>query len=185
MQKHVSENYQTFIKKWSHTLSEEVVALFDHAALFFEDAEALLLTKPCTLLHGELKFPNLFWDFGTNGGEPIFIDWQYVGPGQGIEDVIFLLVESCGVSNFKLLAECLIQSYYDEREKLDDIEISQSTQRVQVSCALAGSPFFVAVWFGCIDASKLSEPNFPFLYITRLANAFAQLYDKDWTRYRL
>ena len=185
MKKHVSENYQIFKKKWSHALSEEVVTLFDHAAQFFEDAEARLLTPPCTLLHGDLKFPNLFWDFGSNGGEPIFIDWQYAGPGQGIEDVVFLLVESCGISAFRILAESLIQSYYDERQKLDDSEISQSERRVQVSCALTGFPFFVAVWFGCIDASKLSEPNFPFLYIIRLANAFSELYDKDWTRYRL
>jgi len=49
-----------------------------------------------------------------------------------------------------------------------------------VSNALAGFPLFVAVWFGSIDASKLTEPNFPFLYILRLANAFKHLYDIGW-----
>lgn len=185
MKQHVHKNYQAFKQKWSQTLSAEVFALFDHAANFYEDAEAQLLSQSCTLLHGDLKFPNLFWDSGVNGGEPIFIDWQYAGPGQGIEDVIFLLVESCDTANFKLLAESLIHSYYEERQKLDDIELPRSDQIVQVSCALAGFPFFVAIWFGCIEAEKLTEPNFPFLYITRLANAFTHLYDPIWTRYTL
>ena len=184
MRQHVFAHYQLFKQKWSQTLSAEVFALFDHAAHLYQEAETHLLTSPCTLLHGDLKFPNLFWDSATNGGEPIFIDWQYAGPGQGVEDIVFLLVESCGVANFKLLAESLIHSYYEERQKLDDIEISQSERRVQISCALAGFPLFVAIWFGCIDASKLTDPNFPFLYIIRLANAFIQLYDKDWPRYK-
>ena len=68
---------------------------------------------------------------------------------------------------------------------MDDAEISDSERRVQVSCALAGFPLFVAIWFGCIDASKLTEPNFPFLYIIRLANAFEQLYDVNWTHYKI
>ena len=185
MKQHLRKNYGIFKARWSGTLSREVIELFDHAATFYEDAEAQLLRKPSTLLHGDLKFPNLFWDYAVKGGEPIFIDWQYVGPGQGIEDVVFLLVESCEIANFKLLADSLINAYYDERQKLDDVEIPSSERCVQVSCALAGFPFFVAVWFGCIDASKLSEPNFPFLYIIRLANAFTHLYDATWTRYKI
>ena len=31
---------------------------FDHAAEFYEDAAAQMLSKPCTLLHGDLKFSN-------------------------------------------------------------------------------------------------------------------------------
>ena len=185
MKQHVRKNYDNFKARWSDTLSTEVIELFDHAAAFYEDAEIHLLRKPCTLLHGDLKFPNLFWDYGVKGGEPIFIDWQYAGPGQGIEDLVFLLVESCEITNFKLLADSLINAYYDERQKLDDVEIPSSERCVQVSCALAGFPFFVAVWFGCIDASKLSEPSFPFLYIIRLANAFTHLYDATWTRYKI
>ena len=106
-----------------------------------------------------------------------------LGPDKELK-IVFLLVESCGIANCKLFAESLIQSYYEERHKLGDVEIPQSEQRVQVSCALAGFPFFVAVWFGCIDASQLTEPNFPFLYITRLGNAFTHLYDKSWTQFK-
>ena len=185
MRQHVRANYKAFKEKWEHTLSIDVFFLFDHAVDFYEDAESQLLKMPCTLLHGDFKFPNLFWDNSVNGGEPIFIDWQYAGSGQGIEDIIFLLVESCDVSNFKLLAESLIHAYYDERQRLDDAEMSQSEQIKQFCCALAGSPLFVAIWFGCIDAGKLAEPNFPFLYIVRLANASEQLYDANWTRYKI
>jgi hypothetical protein len=116
----------------------------------------------------------------VNGGEPIFIDWQYARPGQGIEDIVFLLVESCDIEDFEQLAEVLVNTYYDSRQKLDNVVVPKDERIAQVSSALAGFPLFVAVWFGCIDASKLSEPNFPFMYILRLANAFTHLYDAEW-----
>jgi len=81
----------------------------------------------------------------VKGGEPIFIDWQYASPGQGIEDLVFLLVEGCEITNFKLLADSLMNAYDDERQKLDDVEMPSSERCVQMSCALAGFPFFVAV----------------------------------------
>lgn len=177
---HIERHYATFRERWSTTLGEDILQLFDHAAENFGEAEKLLRRVPQTLLHGDLKFPNLFWDHQVSGGEPIFIDWQYARPGQGIEDIIFLLVESCDISDFGNLAQILIDSYYGECQKQDDIVVPKHERSIQVSNALAGFPLFVAVWFGCIDASKLTEPNFPFLYILRLANAFKHLYDIGW-----
>ena len=177
---HVERHYAAFRARWSTTLGEDVLQLFDHAFENFGEAEKRLRRVPQTLLHGDLKFPNLFWDHQVNGGEPILIDWQYARPGQGIEDIVFLLVESCDISDFENLAQILIDSYYDERQKQDDVAVPKHERGVQVSSALAGFPLFVAVWFGCIDASKLTEPNFPFLYILRLANAFKHLYDVNW-----
>lgn len=180
MRKHVQEHYGTFRKRWSKTLSEDVLTLFDHAAENFADAEGRLRRVPQTLLHGDLKFPNLFWDNQVNGGEPIFIDWQYARPGQGIEDIVFLLVESCDVTDFERLASVLIDTYYNAREHIESLVVPKDERVAQVSAALAGFPLFVAVWFGCIDASSLAEPNFPFLYILRLANAFKHLYNVEW-----
>ena len=182
MKQHVVANYHTFKMKWSSTLPPQTMKLFDHAYDFYEDAEELLLTPPCTLLHGDLKFPNLFWDTSAKGGEPIFIDWQYAGPGKGIEDIVFLLVESCESSDFRNLASTLTGAYFDAIQNLDGFEVPPTERQTLVSCALAGFPFFVAVWFGCIDATRLSEPNFPFLYIIKLANAFSCSYDVDWVR---
>lgn len=179
---HVRRFYSEFRRRWSTTLSTDVWSLFDHAVEHYETAEKRLLEQPTTLLHGDLKFPNLFWDSTVKGGEPVFIDWQYAGPGDGIEDVVFLLVESCDITNFATLAEPLINAYYETRQQNEDAEIPNSERTIKVSCALAGFPLFVAVWFGCIDATQLSEPNFPFLYIIRLANAFLQKYDVNWVQ---
>ena len=180
MKDHIERHYSTFRKRWCSTLGEEVLQSFDHAVENFGEAEKLLCQEPQTLLHGDLKFPNLFWDKHANGGEPILIDWQYARPGQGIEDIVFLLVESCEISEFESLAKVLIDSYFDDCQKRDDITVPKHERTVLISSALAGFPLFVAVWFGCIDASKLTEPNFPFLYILRLANAFKHLYDINW-----
>ena len=182
MKTHVLQNYETFKAKWESTLPVHTMKLFDHAFKYYDRAQRELLLPPSTLLHGDLKFPNLFWDHAVNGGEPIFIDWQYAGPGNGIEDIIFLLVESCDPACFHDLASTLTGAYFDEVKKLDDIEVPPTERLALISRALAGFPFFVAVWFGCIDVEKLSEPNFPFVYILRLAGAFASLYDLDWVR---
>ena len=179
------QNYSLFKRKWQKTLPPETMRLFDHAVEYYETAEIQLLSEPRTLLHGDLKFPNLFWDAASKGGEPIFIDWQYAAPGQGIEDIVFLLVESCAPEKFEELSRTIINAYYDEVQKLDGVEFPPQERISQVSCALAGFPLFVAVWFGCIDASKLTDRNFPFLYILRLANAFKALYDQQWIKYKL
>ena len=42
---------------------------------------------------------------------------------------------SCTISNFKLLAESLIHAYYQERQRLDVNEISDSERRRKISCA--------------------------------------------------
>ena len=86
------------------------------------------------------------------------------------------------MDNFEDLATTLTNAYFDRIQHLDDIEVPPVERKAQISCALAGFPFFVAVWFGCIDASKLSDQNFPFLYILRLANAFSKLYEIDWVQ---
>ncbi len=180
MCKYVLEKYAAFKSKWADTISPSTWVLFDHAVEYYADAEKQLLLHPNTLLHGDLKFPNMFWDNSSSGGEPVFIDWQYAGPGNGIEDIIFLLVESCEPGKLGDLARPIINSYYDEIQKLEDREISARDRFSKVSCALTGFPLFVGVWFGCIDASKLADSNFPFLYILRLVNAFNVLYDQDW-----
>ena len=53
------------------TNSKITSSVFDDACEFYEDAKAQLLQTTCTLLHGDLKFPNLFWDNSVNCGEPI------------------------------------------------------------------------------------------------------------------
>ena len=183
MHSYILEKYPAFKAKWANSVALDTWLLFDHAIEFYEDAEKQLLSHPNTLLHGDLKFPNLFWDNSSVGGEPIFIDWQYAGPGNGIEDVIFLLVESCMPTKLDELARPIINSYYDEVQELEDTEIPLQERLCKASCALAGFPLFVAVWFGCIDASKLTDQNFPFLYVLRLANAFKIIYDKDWVQF--
>ena len=183
MRTYVLQNYSAFKSKWADSISSDTWVLFDHAVEYYADAEKQLLLQPNTLLHGDLKFPNLFWDNSSSGGEPIFIDWQYAGPGNGIEDIVFLLVESCKPGKLEELARPIINSYYDEIQKHEETSIPSRERFSKASCALAGFPLFVAVWFGCIDASKLTDPNFPFLYILRLRNAFDILYDRDWVQF--
>ena len=69
--------------------------------------------------------------YTVNGGDPIFIDWdwQYARSGQGSEDIVFLLVESCDISDFANLSQILNDSYYNERQKLDDVTVPKHERR--------------------------------------------------------
>lgn len=91
MKRHVRKNYDIFKARWLSTLSREVIELFDHAAEFYEDAEAHLLRKPRTLLHGDLKFPNLFWDYGVKGGEPVSSIGNMPDPDKALRTSSFFL----------------------------------------------------------------------------------------------
>lgn len=170
--------YPLFREKWGGRILPSTLTLLDHAVDSFSKAEKYLLSVPQTLLHGDLKFPNIFWDEHSNG-EPIFIYWQYAGPGHGIEDIIFLLIESSSKVDFSNLARILIDAYFDKLQQVEGDKYTQHQRELLVCCALAGFPLFVAVWFGTIDASRLTNKNFPFLYIMRLMNAFDILYKPD------
>ena len=171
----MKENFPPFKSIWGNTIGGETMNLFECAVNFCEDSFDTLKSPPTTLIHGDLKLPNLFWD-ESSGGKPIFIDWQYACAGKGIEDIVFMLVESCPIRLFADLAKPIINSYYDKIQNSSGVLVPPDIRNTQTSCALAGFPLFVAIWFGTIDRSCLEDPNFPFLYILRLANAFRELY---------
>lgn len=163
--------FPIFKRKWENTVGKTVMNQFEHSVNCCDDTFALLKTPPVTLIHGDLKLPNLFWDY-LAGGKPIFIDWQYACAGKGIEDIVFMLIESCPISLLDDLAKPIITSYYDKVQGDSGVTIPAQKRNNEVLCALGAFPLFVAIWFGTIDADKLVEPNFPFLFILRLSNAY-------------
>ena len=57
MRYHVERHYAAFRTRWSRTLGEDTLALFEHATKNLVEAESQLKRVPRTLLHGDLKFP--------------------------------------------------------------------------------------------------------------------------------
>ena len=167
----MKENFCLFESTWENTVGGQTMTLFRDVVYSCEDSFNNLKSPPVTLIHGDFKLPNMFWDTSA-GGKPIFIDWQYATTGKGIEDIVFMLVESCPLALFADLAKPIIKSYYDKIQHLSGVTIPSDVRTAETKCALSGFPLFVAIWFGTIDRCQLVDPNFPFLYITRIANAF-------------
>jgi thiamine kinase-like enzyme len=174
MSKYMTENFSHFESMWKSTIGDKTMNLFESAVNSCQDSFETLKSPPTTLIHGDFKLPNMFWD-DSAGGKPILIDWQYATTGKGIEDIVFMLVESCPIGIFADLAKPIINLYYDKIQRASGATILNNVRIAQTKCALSCFPLFVAIWFGTIDRSRLVDPNFPFLYITRLANAFRTL----------
>ena len=65
-----------------------------------------------TLIHGDVKSPNLFYKKKDYGYEPYFIDWQYICIGKGVQDLVFFMIESFEVSKLKILKDLFLNYYY-------------------------------------------------------------------------
>ena len=95
-----------FLKESASFLPEGFIEAVDWVYDHIEPVLDAIGTAPCTLLHGDFRLDNLFWDeSGT-----FAVDWQSVARGRGVLDwsyfVLGSLQESCGeVEEEALLAE--------------------------------------------------------------------------------
>ena len=131
----------------------------------FKDIKSKLSSGDLCLCHGDVKMANLFFD----GDEPIFIDWQYVHLGKGVQDLVFFLIESFEPDDLARRGPMLVRRYYSK------LQIHQSPEEFAESLKNAACffPIFVIAWFGSMDPKSLADPTFPSRFLHRLV-AFLQ-----------
>ena len=120
-----------------------------------------------TLIHGDVKSPNIFYN-KDNNNEPYFIDWQYICIGKGVQDIVFFLIESFTIDKIKLYYPIFIQYYYIKLISNGIKNYSYDEYLKDVKNAMCYFPFFVAVWFGTTPEDSLIDKNFPFFFIQKL-----------------
>jgi beta-phosphoglucomutase-like phosphatase (HAD superfamily)/dTDP-glucose pyrophosphorylase len=164
----VKQKWPEFSKKWSFLLTDRTKRLGEQIASEFSEIEERLSSHPnCTLIHGDVKSPNIFY-LTDERKTPIFLDWQYCNIGKGVQDVAFFVLESFDLSAIEYVVPLLKNYYYVQLQERGVKNYSFEKFSKDWSDALRYFPFFVAMWFGTVPTDELIDKNFPFFFIQKL-----------------
>jgi len=79
-----------FLQNFHSKVSDELMVLADRTNNLVTQITAALSREPRTLLHGDLRVDNLFFD-GPRPEDVIFTDWQVPCRGKGVYDLAYFL----------------------------------------------------------------------------------------------
>ena len=79
----------------------------------YELAQRLHRGAPQTLIHGDLRLDNVFFDEEKPDDPVILIDWQLAGCGAGAYDVAYLLGGSLDAASGRDVEEDLLRTYHE------------------------------------------------------------------------
>jgi len=162
----INKRRDLFKKNWCHVLSSTQLKMVDRICDNFSNVQESLANENQTLIHGDIKSPNIFYNTNTN--PPFFIDWQYVGIGKGVQDLIFFLIESFDTDVLQIRFHELCNLYLTEVNKNSNINYKREDFNKDLQSAVCYFPFFVAVWFGTVPSEDLIDKEFPLQFIKKL-----------------
>jgi len=166
LQEFIDERMEIFRQKWKNTLSDQDMEIYETMKTRFSDVQLGLCGQNTTLLHGDVKSPNIFYD-RKNGDEPYFLDWQHCGIGKGVQDLIFFIVESFDILHMELLFPIFKNYYYKKLTEYGVLNYPFDIFQQDLKDAAGYIPFFTAVWFGSTPNDELIDKNFPYFFIKK------------------
>jgi beta-phosphoglucomutase-like phosphatase (HAD superfamily)/dTDP-glucose pyrophosphorylase len=167
----IKKNYSNFKKKWNFLLTENNIKYCDDIVVNYDKIQTRIKTgKNLTLIHGDIKSPNIFYENDTK--DPIFLDWQYTTIGKGAQDIVFFILESFNINTISYILP-LIKNYY-YCKIIEDTRIKYTYQEYldDWNDSIKYFPFFVAIWFGTVPSDELIDKNFPFFLIQKLMTIY-------------
>jgi len=164
----IKAKYELFKQKWFKILNKIQIKLCDNIYNNFSNIqERLSIGNHLTLIHGDVKSPNIFYDINNNN-EPYFIDWQHCGIGKGVQDLVFLIIESFDINNIKSIFNIVKYYYYKKLIEYGIKNYSFEEYEKDIYDGICYIPFFTSIWFGSISQDELIDKNFPFFLISKL-----------------
>ena len=163
----IKEKWDCFVENWKNILSTEQILVAERIMHEFTSIQERLSNNNLTLIHGDVKSPNIFYDL-TKNHDPVFLDWQYVAIGKGAQDLIFFLIESFDLENIQLNYPIFKNYYYKKLIENGITNYSYVDYENDLKDAISYFPFFVAIWFGTTPQEDLIDVNFPFFFIQKL-----------------
>jgi HAD superfamily hydrolase (TIGR01509 family) len=163
----INKKWPTFVENWKNVLSQKQMQIAEDIKINFQNVQDSLSANNLTIIHGDVKSPNIFYKM-DNGCEPIFLDWQYVSIGKGVQDLVFFLIESFEIDNIKLFFPIFKNYYYRKLFENGISNYSFAEYEIDLKNAVCYFPFFVAIWFGTTPQDELIDKNFPFFFIQKL-----------------
>ena len=164
---HICACWDAFVMKWERLLTPRQLELGLQIKNRFLDIQERLSLKNTTLVHGDIKSPNIFYDI-DNDNEPIFLDWQHCMIGKGAQDLAFFIIESFDMDKVNLFYPIFKNYYYCKLMEYGVAQYSYDDYEQDLQDALCYTPFFTAVWFGTVNYDDLIDKNFPFFFLQKL-----------------
>ncbi len=168
----IDEKWPIFKQVWGKVLSTSQMEFMENVKTRFQDIQDALSQDNLTLIHGDVKSPNIFYDVADDY-RPCFLDWQYIAIGKGCQDVIFFLIESFTVEKIGLYYPIFKNYYYAMLLKYGVENYSFETYEKDMKNSALYFPYFVAIWFGTVPEDDLIDKNFPFFFIKKLTSFYA------------
>jgi hypothetical protein len=129
--------------------------------------ERFSVGRNLTLIHGDIKSPNIFYDV-ENNYEPYFLDWQHCAIGKGVQDLVFFIIESFDIVNIIPIYELTTRYYYMKLLENGVVDYKIEDYNCDLYDAICYVPFFTSVWFGTIPQDELIDKNFPYFFINKM-----------------
>jgi HAD superfamily hydrolase (TIGR01509 family) len=156
-----------FINKWKNVLTPCQINKCNDIIDNFDNIQHYLSNNNLTLVHGDIKSANIYFDT-INNNTPYFIDWQHCVNGKGAQDLVFFLTESFSIENINNYKDLFILYYY---RKLIDFGVTNYTYDElleDVRYSIKFIPVFTSIWFGCVSSDELIDKNWPFFFIQKV-----------------
>jgi hypothetical protein len=163
----IYERWPLFKQKWEKILSSSQMENGETIISEFNEIQQRLSIGNTTIIHGDIKSPNIFYD-ADNNYQPCFIDWQHIAIGKGVQDLIFFMIESFDINTIPIIYPIFTNYYYRKLREYNIENYSYKEYSNDLHDALCYVPFFTAVWFGTVSYDDLIDKNFPYFFIQKL-----------------
>jgi beta-phosphoglucomutase-like phosphatase (HAD superfamily)/dTDP-glucose pyrophosphorylase len=168
---HICEFWDAFVLKWERLLTRRQLEIGLQVKTHFLDIQERLSLKNTTLVHGDIKSPNIFYDLDRDC-EPVFLDWQHCMIGKGTQDLAFFIIESFDLEKLDIIYPLFKNYYYCKLIEYGIVNYSYDDYEQDLHDAICYTPFFTAVWFGTVNYDDLIDKNFPFFFLQKLFALF-------------
>jgi|688.fasta_scaffold34966_4 beta-phosphoglucomutase-like phosphatase (HAD superfamily)/choline kinase len=168
----IKSKWPTFKDKWRGLLTNDQFKIAEHIFKNFSSIQQRLSDKNLTFCHGDVKSANIFYKINGDTYDPVFIDWQYIILGKGVQDLVFFMIESFDTHKMKLYKALFKEYYYVKLIQNGIVNYSRDEYDEDFTNASYYFPFFVAIWFGTLNEDELIDKHFPCEFITRLFNFY-------------
>lgn len=161
-----------FMEKWDHMFDKDERFIFETIGANFSQIQNSLSQEPLTLVHGDVKSPNIFFNQTKGITTPFFIDWQYICYGKGVQDLVFFMIESFTKETICRYFTLFKEYYYIKLIEYGVADYDRQSYNDDFKNAACYFPYFVAVWFGTTPTEDLIDVNFPYFFIDRLVGFY-------------
>jgi HAD superfamily hydrolase (TIGR01509 family) len=163
----IQSKWDLFNEKWKHILGDNQLSIATYICKHFSSIQEKLSDKNLSLCHGDVKSANIFYKIQNDTYEPVFIDWQYIVLGKGVQDLVFFMIESFEPEKMKIYKN-LFKEYYYVKLIENGVQYLKEDYENDFLNASYYFPFFVAIWFGTLNEDELIDKKFPADFIKKL-----------------